>query len=507
MVSLTVQRNELQVHATVRYRAVSPVDAEILQVMGQRDPHVGSFGTIPADILCTIAQYASTPLRNLVLVCKRWRAIVLFAPFLWTDIYIEFPSRKMPPGAPTPERLARAALRRAGRTTKLSLHLKNCDLEKTVNSVTAVLGMIRTRGYQFIRKLTLEGLWDFTSSPKFVLPRLAGTWESLLHLDLEASDIDVADLSLLVNCIETTAPALQHIRIKADVLHVVERKLSTKPSLTNLDISQSFINKRPHTFSVWRSIKSLTSHATGFHNSPTGNPIDLQAKGPASAVEGNVFAFPSLTRATFINHTLKFRSTPSLESLTDLVLSYVDIEAVAPRSVEIPSLRRLVADNTRGIDCIIAPMLENLSIGPLREPVGVSVTDYLSKLFSGHPQQLDPVHLDLRGIYTWYDMELDTTVPLISLYYLRRVERISVARLYRVHKSDQWRYWILLSAGIDIIKDGLLNEAMVMLPKWKEMDLDEDNAPAWLSDIIAHRQVAGFPVKLNLAPPRVTKFF
>jgi hypothetical protein len=497
MVLSTVQGNGLQVHPTASSSVVSPVNAQIWQVAGQRDPHMGPFSNIPADILYNIAQLASPiwPLSNLVLVCKRWRDILLFAPLLWTDIYIEFPSSR-PPSAPSPERLASAALRRAGKTAKLCLHLNNLD--ESMISVTTVLGMISARGYQFIRKLTLEGSWQSRYGEKPVLPHLVGEWESLLHLNFEANISSGTALSPLVDCLRATAPALRHISIKKNSLSAFEKKLSTKSSLVNLDIYHTYSYHHTPIFSVWRSIKSLKSQATTQHNSPVGNPLDLRAIDPA---KGDRLAFPSLNHGVFINHTLKFRSIPQLESLTDLVLIHVDIDAIATRSVEMPSLRRLVADNTRGIDCIIAPMLENLSVGPLREPVGVNVASYLSKLFSGHTQQLDPVHLDLRAIYTWYDAATtDTTVPLISLFSLRRVERISIARLTEVRETDLCKYRKLQSANIE---DGSTVKELALLPKWKELDLGEDDAPDWLCDIIAHRQVAEFPVKLNLAPPSI----
>jgi hypothetical protein len=39
---------------------------------------------------------------------------------------------------------------------------------------------------------------------------------------------------------------------------------------------------------------------------------------------------------------------------------------------------------------------------------------------------------------------------------------------------------------------------MVLLPPWKEMDLDEYDVPDWLWVLFNARQVAGFPVQFNL---------
>jgi hypothetical protein len=509
MALLTVQGNGLQVHLTASSSVVSPVNAQIWQVASQRNPHMGPFSNIPADILYAIARHAS-PLHNLVLVCKRWRDILLFAPSLWANIYIEFPEpRSTLPGALTPERLARATLRRSGRTASLSVHLKKHNLNYDWDSVAAVVDMIRARGYRFIRRLTLDGSWGHwwqrpgSGKELSFFSHLVGEWKSLLYLDLALCDTIgwTAEFSRFVDCITATAPALRHLSVSTEILLEFGRKLSSMQSLVNLDIRHWHRYERSYILPVWRSVKSLKSHTTIPYYSPIGNPFDLQRINTQTAEKGDIFIFPSLTHAEFINHTLDVRSTHILEFLTDLVLICVDITGMAPRSVEMPSLRRLVADHTRGIDCIIAPVLETLSIGPLRESVGVNVGDYLSKLFSGHPQQLDPVHLDLRPIYTWDDMGIsDTTVPLLSLSYLRRVERISITRLATVPESDQWVYRVLQSLDIE---DGRTIKGMLVLPKWKEMNLGEDDAPDWLCGIIFHRHIAGFPVKLCLEAPRL----
>ena len=460
-----------------------------------------SIGDIPADILYTIAQYADS-LRNLVFVCKRWRDIVLFAPSLWKNIHITFP--KAPPllGGPHPERMARAAFHRAGPTTRVSLHLEMHEITRNIDSATAVVEMISSRGHQFIRDLTLDGSWfppPFEAPPESISPlfsHLVGEWKSLLHLHLGAfpphyPPFDTVVLSFLDSII-STAPALQYIGISPYLLSMIQDKLSKKPSLITLDVIRSFLSDEPFRFSMWPHIKSLKICTTGGYQPTIRNHFDLRAIDPPSSAEGDISAFPLLTHAVFIYHTLDFCSSLRLRSLTDLVLSHVDVRVIALHPVEIPLLRSLVAERTRGLDRIIAPMLETLSIGPLPEPVNVGY--YLSKLFSGHPQQLDPVHLDLSPIYQSFSL-VDTTVPFASIYLLRRVERVSISRLSVVHGPDRWKYRMLESGKLDEEK---ASNQMVMLPKWKEMDLGEEDVPDWLWDVIIARQVAGFPVQLNL---------
>jgi len=502
MESLTVQDNEHQARAVALSSVLSVVHSDISQGVRQESTHVTSIGNIPADILYTIAQYSNSP-RDLVFICKRWRDIVLFAPPLWTNVHILFPKAPPLPGDPSPERIARAALRRAGPTTRLSLHLEIHELARNHHSTTTVIDMVNLRGYQFIRQLTLDGGWF---PPTFEVPQesisslftsLIGEWNSLLHLHLgvlppHARGLGTVLLSFLHSVI-STAPALQHINISSDILPLIEKELSRKRSLINLDITRSFLSYESLRFPMWPNIKSLKICTTSGYHTHIANPLDLRAINPPSSAAGDVSAFPSLTHAVFINHTLKFHSSLRLESLTDLVLSCVDVKAVAPHSVEMPLLRSLVAEIARGIDCIVAPRLETLSIGPL--PELVDVTEYLSNLFAGDPQQLDPVHLDLRPLYKVHDLNLiDTTVPLASVYLLRRVERISIVRLAAVRATDRWKYRMLESVNID---DGTATRAMVMLPKWKEMDLGEGDVPDWLWNIIIARQVAGFPVQLN----------
>ena len=437
-------------------------------------------------------------------VCKRWHDIVLSAPSLWTNIHIIFPKEPPLPGDPTPERMARAALRRAGPTTKLSLHLEIHETSRNYDSAIAVINMISSRGNQFIRELTLDGSWF---PPTFDIPQesisslfshFVGEWTSLLRLHLgsfppRASWDSTALLSFL-DSIMSTASTLQYINISTDILPLIEKKLSRKRSLIYLDITRSLLSYETLRFSVWPHIKSLNIYATSRYHHYFENSLDLRATGPLSSA-GDISAFPLLSHAVFINHTLDFRSSPRLESLTNLVLSCVHIKAIAPHSIEMPLLRTLSVDITRGLDCIIAPRLETLSIGPL--PEGVDVTNYLSNLFTAHAQQLDPVHLDLRPIYQEkYVHIIDMTVPLASVYLLRRVERISIARLAVVRDVERWKYRMLQSVNTG---DENPTKAMVMLPKWKEMDLGGEDVPDWLWSIIIARQVAGFPVQLNLA--------
>ena len=495
---LTVQGNERPIASS----SVSPVvNPDVSRGVGQSRPYMTSIGDIPADILYTIAQYADS-LRDLVFVCKRWRDIVLFAPSLWKNIHIEFP--KSPPlsGHLDLERMARAALRRAGPTTRLSLHLEIHEISRNIDSVTAVVDMISSRGHQFIRELTLDGSWfpptvdippESISSLFF---HLVGEWKSLFYLHLgafplHARHFDTAALPFLDSII-STAPALQYIGISPYLLSLIEKKLSRKRSLTTLVILRSFLSYEPYRFSVWPYIKSLKTRAIGAYQPPIRDWFDLRATDPLDSAEGDISAFPSLTHAVFTHITLESCSGLRWRFLTDLVLSWVDIKGITPHSVEMPLLRSLVAEKTRQIDCIIAPMLESLSIGPLPEPVNVGHD--LSRLFSGHPQQLDPVHLDLRPIYQSLGTT-DTTVPLASIYLLKRVERISISRLSVVRGPDRWKYRMLESMNTDGEKT---TKYMIMLPKWKEMDLGED-VPEWLWDIIIARQVAGSPVHLNLA--------
>jgi hypothetical protein len=512
MESFTVQGNE---------RPMTPAsivpDVTSRGGVDQSRHYMTSIGDIPADILYTIAQYADSP-RDLVFVCKRWRDIVLFAPSLWTNIHITFPKAPPHPGHLHPERMARAALRRAGPTTKLSLHLEMHEFSRNISYATAVVDMISERGYQFIRELRLDGSWfpNYPDSISSLFSRLVGEWNSLLHLHLGVfppSQFDGVLLSFLDSVI-STAPALQHIGISANVLPLIEKKLSKKRSLITLEITRSFLSYEPFGFSVWPHIKSLKVCTTGGHQPPLVNRLDLRAINPPSSAEGDISAFPLLTHAVVIHHTLELRSSFRLKLLTDLVLSWVDFNATAPHSVELPLLRNLVVEKTREIDCIVAPMLETLSIGPLLEAVNVG--HYLSDLFSGHPQQLDPVHLDLRPISREQDLNIihttmvpfglrpicreqglntihTTTVPLASVYLLKRVERISISRLSVVRDPERWKYRMLESPNSDTG-----GKQMIMLPKWKEMDLGED-VPDWLWDIIIARQVAGFPVQLNQA--------
>lgn len=494
MESLTVQGNEPPMASSNMVPIVNP-DVS----WGVYMTHIGD---IPADILYTIAQYADS-LRDLVFVCKRWRDIVLFAPSLWKNIHIKFPNAPPLPGDLNPEKMARAALRRAGPTTRLSLHLEMHEISRNIGLATAVVDMISSRGHQFIRELTLDGSWfppTVNIPPESIsslFSHLVGEWKSLFHLHLgafprHAPRFDTAILPFLDSVI-STAPALQYIGISPYLLSLIEKKLSRKRSLTTLDVIRSFLSYEPCRFSVWPHIKSLKICTIGAYQPPIRDRLDLRATDPPSSAEGDISAFPLLTHAVFTHHTLEFCSSLRLRFLTDLVLSWVDIKAMAPHSVEMPLLRSLVAEKTREIDCIIAPMLETLSIGPLPEPVNVGHD--LSKLFSGHPQQLDPVHLDLRPIYQNFST-IDTTVPLASVYLLRRVERISISRLSVVRGPDRWKYRMLESMNIDEEKT---TKYMIMLPKWKEMDLGEDDVPEWLWDVIIARQVAGSPVHLNLA--------
>ena len=392
----------------------------------------------------------------------------------------------------------RAALRRAGPTTKLFLHLEFYDIVRNYDSATAILDMIGSRGHQFIRELTLDGNWlPSTFNQELIsslFSRLEGEWKSLLHFTFDAlpphaHHFDTA-LSSFLNSMISAAPVLQYINIPAEILPWIERKLSKKHSLLHLDIARSPLFDETFRFSTWPNIKSLKIRGYGSHIE-NSTPLDLRAIDPAGSAHGDIFAFPLLTHGEFIGHTLEFHSNLRLGSLTDLVLSGVHVKAIASHSVEMPLLRRLVVENTRGINCIIAPILETLSIGQLCGPVDLAY--YLSNLFSGDPHQLDPVHLDLRPIYREDDLNIvDMTVPLASVYLLRRLERISIARLAVVRGADRWKYRMLQSVNTD---DG---KAMVMLPKWKVMDLGQNNVPDWLWDIIIARQVAGFPVQLNL---------
>ena len=495
---LTVQGNASPMASSTMLPFVNP---DVSRGVGQSRPYMTSIGDIPADILYTIAQFADS-LRDLVFVCKRWRDIVLFAPSLWKNIHITFP--KAPPLSSDldPERMARAALRRAGPTTRLSLHLEMHEISRNIDSATAVVDMISSRGHQFIRELTLDGSWfpptvDIPmESISSLFSHLVGEWKSLFYLHLgafprHARHLDTAVLPFLDSII-STAPALRYIGISPYLLSLIEKKLSRKPSLTTLDILRSFLSFEPYRFSLWPHIKSLKIRTIDAYQPPIRDRLDLRATDPLSSAEGDISAFPLLTHAVFTHHTLEFCSSLRWRFLTDLVLSWVSIEAMAPHSVEMPLLRSLVAEKTRQIYCIIAPMLETLSIGPLPEPVNVGHD--LSILFSGHPQQLDPVHLDLRPIYQNFST-VDTTVPLASVYLLKRVERISISRLSVVRGPDRWKYRMLESMNIDEEKT---TKYMIMLPKWKEMDLGDD-VPEWLWDVIIARQVAGFPVHLNLA--------
>ena len=495
---LPIQSNDPPMASSSMVPCVNP---DVSWGGGQSSPYMTSIGDIPADILYTIAQYTDS-LRNLVFVCKRWRDIVLFAPSLWKNIHIAFPKASLPLSNLHPERMARAALRRAGPTTRLSLHLEMYEISRNIDSATAVVEMISSRGHQFIRELTLIGNW-FPSTPdtspesiSSLFSHLVGEWKSLLHLHLGAfpphdTPFDTAILSFLDSII-STAPALQYVGISPYLLSLIENKLSKKRSLINLEVIRSFLSDEPFRFSVWPHIKSLKISAIGGHQPSIGDRLDLRAIDPPSTAEGDISAFPLLTHAVFIHHTLEFCSSLRLRFLTDLVLSNVDVKAIASHSVEMPLLRSLVAEKSRELDCIVAPMLETLSIGPLPEPVNVGY--YLSKLFSGHAQQLDPVHLDLRPIYQSFSF-VDTTVPFASVYLLRRVERISISRLSVVRGPDRWKYRMLESRNID---EENTSKHMLMLPKWKEMDLGEDDVPDWLWDVIIARQVAGSPMQLNL---------
>ena len=493
----TVQSNE---HPMASSSMVPSVNPDVSWGVGQSDPYMTSIGDIPADILYTIAQYADS-LRNLVFVCKRWRDIVLFAPSLWKNIHIKFPKASPPSGDPHPEKTARAALRRAGPTTRLSLHLEMHDISRNIGSATAVIEMISSRGHQFIRELTLDGSWypSTLRIPEEPIPalfsRLVGEWKSLLHLHLGGlppHDLPDAVVLPFLDSIISTAPALQYVSISPYLLSMIQNKLSKKQSLITLDAIRSFISDEPFRFCLWPHIKSLKIRTIGGFQPPIGDRLDLRAIDPPSSAEGDISAFPLLTHAEFTHHTLEFGSILRWRFLTDLVLSYVDIRAIASHSVEMPLLRSLVAKKTRELDCIVAPMLETLSIGPLPEPVNVGY--YLSKLFSGHHQQLDPVHLDLRPIYQSFSF-VDTTVPFASIYLLRRVERISTSKLSVVRGPDRWKYRMLESGNVDEEK---ASNQMVMLPRWKEMDFSEGDVPDWLWDVIIARQVAGFPVQLNL---------
>jgi hypothetical protein len=487
MESFTVQGNELPMASA----SIVP-DVTSRGGVDQSRHYMTSIGDIPADILYTIAQYADSP-RDLVLVCKRWRDIVLFAPSLWTNIHIAFPKVPPHPGDLHLERMARAALRRAGPTTKLSLHLEVHEFSRNISYATAVVDMISERGYQFIRELRLDGSWfpNYSDSISSLFSRLVGEWNSLLHLHLGVFPLSQFDSVLFLDSVISTAPALQHIGISADVLPLIEKKLSKKRSLITLDITRAFLSYEPFRFSVWPHIKSLKVCTTSGYQPPIGNRLDLRAINAPSSAEGDISAFPLLTHAVVIHHTLELCSSLRLKLLTDLVLSWVDFNATAPHSVELPLLRNLVVEKTREIDCIVAPMLETLSIGPLLEAANVG--HYLSDLFSGHPQQLDPVHLDLRPISREQDLNTihTTTVPLASVYLLKRVERISISWLSVVRDPERWKYRMLESPNSDTG-----GKQMIMLPKWKEMDLGED-VPDWLWDIIIARQVAGFPVQLN----------
>jgi len=469
--------------------------------VGQSGPHMTSISDIPADILYTIAQYAVS-LRDLVFVCRRWCDIILFAPSLWTNIHITFPKALPLPSGPTPERTARAALRRAGSTTRLSLHLEMHEISRNIDSATAVVDMVCSRGHQFIRELKLDGRWfpltnDITSeSISSLFSCLVGEWKSLLHFHFEAPSAHAPRFNTVLYFLDSvisTAPALHYTSIPADILPLIEKKLSKKRSLTTLDITRSLISYEPFRFSMWPHIKSLKIRSHNGGHPPFGNRLDLRAIDPPSTAEGDIPAFPLLAHAMFVNHTLEFRSNLRLTSITDLVLSSVDINATAPYSIEVPLLRSLVAEKTRGLNCIVAPMLETLSIGPL--PEAAKVERYLSELFSGHHQQIDPVHLDLRPIYREEDLYVvDTAIPLASVYNLRRVERISISRLAEVRGADRWKYRLLESAKIDT---GKTTKVMVVLPKWKEMDLGQADVPDWLWDIIIARRVAGSPVQIN----------
>ena len=498
MESLTVQGDAHPMAS----RMVPAVNPDVSRGVGQSRLYMTSIGDIPADILYNIAQYVDS-LRDLVLVCKRWRDIILFAPSLWTNIHIKFPaaSKASPcPGDLRPVRMARAALRRAGPTTRLSLHLEIHDIFHNISFATDVVHMISSRGYQSIRELTLDGNWfplAVCIVPQKILDLssfLVGEWNSLLHLHLGVilpliSSWDAVLLPVLDSII-STAPALQYIGISTDLLPLIEKKLSKKRSLITLEVIRPFFSKEPFRFHVWPHIRSFKISTPTDYHPHTENRLDLRAINPPTSAEGEVSAFPLLTHASFGNHTLELCSSLQLKLLTDLVLHQVEVNAPAPHSVEMPLLRSLVARKTCEIDCIVAPMLETLTIGPLLEPANVGY--YLSGWFSGHPQQLDPVHLDLRPIDRGLSF-IDTTVPLASVYLLKRVERISISRLSVVCQPDRWKYRVLA------VDDGKAIKQMVMLPKWKRMDLGGDDVPDWLWDIFIARRVAGSPVQLNFA--------
>lgn len=469
---------------------------------------MSSIRNIPVDILYTIAQNVGSP-RELVLVCKRWHDIVLFAPSLWTNIHIRLSGEPPLPGYLTTERIARAALRRAGPTTKLCLYLDIDDnISEHPDSTIAVVDMIKSRGYQFIRELTFGGYWDWCDdipqesiSPLF--SRLVGEWDSLLclHLGTLPSHIwgSTALLSFLDSAI-STASALQSISISSSIPPLIGRKLARKRSLIDLDITSSRSGYATLRFSVWPNIKSLNISTTRSYHPFLEHQLDLRAIDPPSSAE-DIVAFPLLTRAVFINHTLDFRFKLRLESLTDLVLRYVHIKAMGPHSVEMPLLRNLSVEMTGMVDSIVAPRLETLSIGPLLAQL--PVTDYLSELFPGHSQQLDPVHLDLRPLYNGR-VPWDGAVPLAAISCLRRVERISIGSPELVCGTKRCMYRMLKSVKDD---DENSTKAMVMLPKWKEMDLEGDDVPDWLEDIVIARQVAGFPVQLNHTKDRCGEYW
>lgn len=463
-----------------------------------------SIRDIPVDILYTIAQHlhASSP-RDLVFVCKRWHDIVLSAPSLWTDIDITFPWAP-PPADPTPERIAHAALRRAGPSTTISLHLEIHALSRTPDYATAVVDMIRARGYHLVRELT----FGFTPSISLPLDRLSslfshlvGEWRALARLhfgSLPPLTWESTGIASFLDSVISTAPALHSLHIATNLLPSIQKKLSRKRRLVSLDVARLLLPNETLRFSLWPNITSLNIYPIG-HNHPFfDNLLDLRPIDPPSSGDGDISAFPLLTHAVFTNHTLYFSFGLRLESLTDLALRGVNIQRMGIHSIEMPLLRNLSLVLTFGGDYIIAPRLETLSIGPLPERVNIAA--YLSRLFNGHSRQLDPVHLDLRPIYKEQDSRIaDMTVPLASVHLLRRVERISIAHLAGVHSEDRWKYRMLESVYED---DENPTKAMVMLPKWKEMDLASDDVPDWLWNIIIAREVAGFPVQLNLTNER-----
>jgi hypothetical protein len=450
---------------------------------------------IPSDILRIVARLVGLPpAPEMVLVCKDWCLSLLGDRSLWKDIHLNFE----PPWTNRDQPKLLAALRRAGAEAKIRLHLSfrspgNINAMKLrqlrpfheYSVLESGLKYVLERGHQSICELDLDiddqfwlG-WERVRWIDELFNSLCGNWATLTYLSLplvRSEGHPSLPLALLEGHSRSIDNFIATVVGSASKLTTYEGVYSSAHNVRGVvhqNLQRLAVRARhwiPVGFVRWSSLEDLELHCSG---SVTVSVSDSSANGG--------YAFPLLKRADLSNCTLHGIAPAGFQSITELKLTCVELCAPI-RSVDVSALNILVLNAVTGIECLVAPALETLTV------LSLNYNQHLSSLFDGHPMQLDPHKLDLRGIYA------GDPVPLHELMHLRRTESITVGSLAEVTDSDEWKYTMLASKR-DTQMGG--RAGMVLLPEWRMLVVDAE-LPDRVWDIIFSRQIEGFPVEIVL---------